>query len=409
MRSQPRILLLNPPASSPVLRDYYCSTRPKALYYWQPIDLLCLAARLKDRARLLMLDAIANRLSARQALKTIEAFSPDAIYCMVSARTFSQDMAFLKKVSNAKNRVVLGGEAALDPDFCFEAFPFVDALCLDFTAPELAGFLLEAKAFGRMRTRDRAPDPPPEGGEYSMGVTPHNLMDNALYKLPLWRGVFHSLLTDFGCPHRCSFCNSGKDSLGYKTRNLQEVQQELDLLKRLEARRIYLRDMTFGADRNHGLEVLGLLAAYPFTLRGYLRADQITRPFVKALKKAGFALAQIGVESPSFVTRNAMGKGIKNEVFYKAFRLLHEHGIEAGAHFVVGHAQDSSLIAADCICMARKIGAAYCSINIVEDRVGARPVLVSDSLRRPWFYAHAQVMMAMYNGPRQAHFLLHQY
>ena len=30
IKSLPRVLLLNPPASSPVLRDYYCSTRPKA-------------------------------------------------------------------------------------------------------------------------------------------------------------------------------------------------------------------------------------------------------------------------------------------------------------------------------------------------------------------------------------------
>ena len=217
--------------------------------------------------------------------------------------------------------------------------------------------------------------------------------------------MFHSLLTDFGCPHRCSFCNSGLDGLGYKTRSLPEIEKELNLLKTLEARQIYLRDMTFGAEPNRGKEVLDLLSRYSFVLRGYLRADQITPDFAKALKKGGFQTAQIGVESPYPLRRNAIGKNIPDEVYYRAFRLLHEQGIEAGAHFIIGFEDDPPLAAMDCLNMAKKLDAAYCSINVVQDRLGARPFLPADSLRRPWFKLHSQAAMALYNAPRQAGFL----
>lgn len=404
--SLPRVLLLNPPASSPVLRDYYCSTRPKANYYWQPIDLLCQAAQLGGRARFMILDAAAQQTPAKQARKIVQAYQPEAIYCLASTLSFQEDMVFLKKIANEKTRVILGGEAALDPDFPFEDFPFIDALALDFTAPELPEFILKGKASGPLRTRDRAPDPPPKGGEYSMGVTPHNLVDNALYKLPLWKGVFHSLLTDFGCPYKCSFCNSGLDGLGYKTRNLAEIEKELNLLKTLEARQIYLRDMTFGAELSRGMEVLNLLARYSFALRGYLRADQITPAFAKALKKGGFQMAQIGVESPSALTRQALGKNVSDEVFHQAFRLLQEQGIEAGAHFIIGFEEDPPLAAMDCLTMAKKLNAAYCSVNVIQDRLGARPNLLADPLRRPWFKLQSQAAMALYNAPKQANYLL---
>ncbi|WP_028316094.1 B12-binding domain-containing radical SAM protein [Desulfatibacillum aliphaticivorans] len=400
-----RVLLLNPPASSPVLRDYYCSTRPKANYYWQPIDLLCLAAQLRGRARIMLLDAAAQQTPAKQVRKIIKAYQPEAVYCLASTLSFQEDMAFLQKIANEKTRVVIGGEAALAPDFPFEDFPFIDALALDFTAPELGEFILEGKASGRLRTRDRAPAPPPKGVEYSMGVPPHNLVDNALYKLPLWKGVFHSLLTDFGCPYKCSFCNSGLDGLGYKSRNLAEIEKELNLLKTLEARQIYLRDMTFGAELNRGMEVLNLLSRYSFALRGYLRADQVTPAFAKALKKGGFQMAQIGVESPSMIQRKALGKNISDEVFYQAFRLLREQGIEAGAHFIIGFEEDPPLAAMDCLTMAKKLNAAYCSINVIQDRLGARPNLLADSLRRPWFKLQSQAAMALYNAPKQAMFL----
>ncbi|MBI9074969.1 MAG: radical SAM protein [Desulfatibacillum sp.] len=405
-RNLPRVLLLNPPAAKPVLRDYYCSTRPKTSYYWQPVDLLCLAAQLDKRARVLMVDAVTHGIPPKTLRKMVKAFAPHAIYCMVSTLTEQEDLALLKQLAGEKARIVIGGEAALNPNFFFEEYPVIDALALDFTAPELGDFLLEGRVSGRLRTRDQAPGPPPNGTEYSMGVTPHNTVDNALYKIPLWRGVFHSLLTDFGCPHRCSFCNSGLHSLGHKTRKVKEIGQELELLKRLEAKQIYLRDMTFGANKSHGHEVLDLLAGYPFTLRGYLRADQITPNFSKSLKRAGFAMAQIGVESPLPEARKAMGKNLGDEVFIKAFRQLHEQGIEAGAHFMVGFDQDHPLIARYCVDMAAKLGAAYCSINIYEHRLGARPILPADRVRRHWFSLHARAMMARYNAPRQARFLL---
>ena len=42
------ILLLNPPFTKKIQRDFLCSASSKAKYYWPPIDFVVLSGILKD-------------------------------------------------------------------------------------------------------------------------------------------------------------------------------------------------------------------------------------------------------------------------------------------------------------------------------------------------------------------------
>lgn len=386
MKSRSRtILLLDPPARRPILRDYYCSSRPKVPYRWQPVDLLALSARLGPRARVFLVDAQAKGLSAARARALVRAQKPDQIFALVSRLTCEEDLAFLKSVATPSVRISIGGEAALWPAFPFDRHPFIHGAILDFSAPEAAEYLLGAKPDGRIRTARHAPDPPPLNGRFSLGIPAHESLPQRGYRLPGWRGAFASVLTDFGCPFSCSFCNSGAGCLGYKERCLSDLERELDHLHRQGAAKIYLRDMTFAANPGRAPELCDLFARYRFELRGYLRPDRVDAELARRLARAGMTLAQLGVEAAGPDERAALGKSISNPHLHRTVSLLREHGIHTGLHFMVGVADQPIAAANACARLAAELDAAYCSINVYEPRHGV-PALPRPS--RAMVHAH---------------------
>ncbi len=395
------IILLNPPYRKKILRDYYCSTFPKAPYYWQPIDLLSVAAILNGKADIQVIDAVARRLTASQVESIMAEQAPRAVFMLVSSLTKDADLTLAKRIKKPGRRIVIGGEIALAPDFDFAQHDAVDGLLLDFTDEGAVGFIAGENPTGRLRTPWHAPATPRIGHRYNLGIMPHHLLDNSRYRLPLWQGRFYSLLTDFGCPFNCRFCNSGRQSIGFKLRDLAEVAEEARQLKRLGAKKIFIKDMTFGADRSHAESVLSILAPYGFRLRGYLRADLITQKFAGLLKAAGFELAQIGVERPLEDVRRGLGKNIPDAVIADAFQILRRIGIDAGAHFIVGFEGDGTGTAGACIKQARALGAAYCSINIYQHRLGASALPALSGWGKHALSLCAGFNMARYNGRRQ--------
>lgn len=404
-----KILLLNPPSSRPVLRDYYCSTFPKAGYYWHPIDLLALGASLRNKADVAIVDAVTRRWHWKKLYQWIDQYAPDTIFALVSSLTRDTDLNFLKRLASDRCRLIIGGEVALDPGFDFQAYPFIEGLLLDFTCAEATAFLIDQSQGGRLRTKEHIPIGPVRQGNYSVGIMPHEQMISNKYRLPLWGGDFFSLLTDFGCPFDCLFCNSGKNSLGFKLRNLDEVSEELRLLNRLKARKLYIRDMTFGANKKHAESVLELLARYQFRLRGYLRADQVTPDFARQLKETGFEMVQIGVESPQQSVRKKLRKEYSDTILADAFSVLRSMGVQVGAHFLIGlegpHNSDS---ARACMESARDLKAAYCSINIYHPRLGTGSLPTVSGIHKTALSLSANYYMKRYNGLRYMKFILNK-
>ena len=90
-----RVLLLNPPASPPVMRDYYCGHVAKGRYCWPPVDLLALSGSLAQRFDVSVLDAIAENLTEREALNRLSQLRPDAVISLAAAISWTPDMRFL--------------------------------------------------------------------------------------------------------------------------------------------------------------------------------------------------------------------------------------------------------------------------------------------------------------------------
>ncbi len=373
-----RVLLLNPPSRLPVLRDYYCSSVSKAGYLWHPIDLLAQSGRLSAKHDLRVLDAPAAKFSESATARFIENFAPQAVFALTSAGTWRGDFGFIEPLKRRIGFVLaMSGEIFLgDAGKILEAHPWIDAALLNFTGPDLERFL-EGSTSDVTNLAWRDGDKVfvrREGatGTFTLGLPRHDLFPMERYHMP-WHlyHPFATVMTDYGCPFGCSFCNSR--TFGHARRDLDDLSEELEWLHRRGIRQLFIKDMTFASSRPHAVRVLETMIekGREFRWNAYCRADLIDDDLALLMSRAGCHLVQIGVESADEALLNRHGKKIKTETVRKAFKILKKAGISAGAHFILGLPGDSLDGIRRTVELAVELDPAYASFNLAMPRLGA--------------------------------------
>lgn len=371
-----RALLINPPGKHRYLRDYFCTTISKAGYYWHPTDLLCQSGHLHEAGyELLVLDCIASKIGPEAAMKRAVEFKPDAVLGLISAASWPEDLPFFEALhAKTDAQMLISGEPFLDRAIpLMESNPWIDGCWFDFTGSDPVRFLDGARDVTTMAYRQgdeiiyARKDP---RGTFEMPVPRHELFPLGSYNpvpgCPTRRWA--SMLTNYGCPFPCSFCNSC--TFGSIFRTAESVEAECKHLETLGIKHVFLRDMTFGAKRAHGMEMLEVLTRAPFSYNCWCRVDLIDEAFADALAKARFRLVQFGVESgaPELLQRH--GKRYAPEQVSRAFNLLADRGIAAGAHFVLGLPGETEDTIEQTINLATSLPALYASFNVFHPRHG---------------------------------------
>lgn len=373
----PRALLINPPGTERYLRDYFCSTISKAGYYWQPTDLLMLSGFLADAGyELLVLDCIASELDEPETLRRAADFAPDAILGLTSAAAWQEDFPFYERLHQRvpDATMLVSGEVFLDRAVpILEANPHIAGCWFDFTCDDPVRFLAGDHDVSTMAYRDgdqivmKRHDP---RSSFRVPVPRHEAFPLARYNpVPGCASrKWTSLLTNYGCPFPCDFCNSC--TYGFKWREADNLDEECQHLKALGIRHCFVRDMTFAARKAHGLEMLEVLERYPFTYNGWCRVDLIDEELADRMAAAGFVLLQFGVESGSAEILNRNGKRYAPEQVDRAFNILADRGIAAGAHFVLGLPGETEDTLEETIALATRLPALYASFNVFAPRHG---------------------------------------
>ncbi len=380
-----RVLLLNPPGRRRYLRDYYCSTVSKAGYYWHPMDLLVQSGHLDPLGDLVVLDAIADALSPAASLAAVRRFDPDLIVSMVGAQSLHEDLTFLRKVSvgagtgagtgnetERRPRIALSGEPVRGGEHAALHAALPQAFLLeDFTSDALVHWMKQDAPAPRSR-----PTPPSRRrGTLRLPRPRHDLFLSDRYHVPFDGGrPFASVLTAYGCPHRCTYCNSGASSLGYAVRDPDEVAAEVESLARSgDVDHIFFRDMDFTANRRRVLRICEMLNGLgaPFTWNCYGRPDELDDALCESMARAGCRLIQLGLETFDEPTLARHARPMKASQIVHAFRLVRRHGMHSGAHVILGLDGDSW---SDLHRTWRRIVALdpdYVSFNLLQRRRGA--------------------------------------
>jgi len=370
------VLLLDPPWRQRIFRDCFCTSIAKADYGWHPADLLAQSGLLREAGMTpVVLDAAAECLAVDEALRRARGAAAEAVFALSSPLSAPEDEAFLAALPRVPT-VVTGEEAAIDPGGYLQAHPAIDAVLWDFTSPALAEWLggerdpsrlpgLSFRADGRI-VHGTKPGP----GPFRLPWPVHDAFPRGRYRMPALGRDFATLVTDFGCPHRCALCNSG--ALGHRLRDPASIASDLDRIRALGFRRVFVKAMSFGTPRAHALEVCGMLSRAGMAWTAYVRPDVLDGELAVAMARSGCRRVRMGVESGDEALRRAYGKPIPDARILEAGRAARDAGLEIGVHLVVGLPGEgpSTLLATRAL--LRRLDPDDLSINLPAVRRGSR-------------------------------------
>lgn len=405
------VLLLNPPWRQRIFRDCFCTSIAKADYAWHPADLLAQAARLQASGlEPRVLDAVAEGLGEDAALERARQARPDAVFALTSPVSEPEDDAFLARLGPLPIAVT-GEAAAIDPEGYLRDHPAVDAVLWDFTSAALGDWLQGVRDPARLpgiafRTGNgvaRGAEPKP--GPFELPVPPHEAFRRDRYRMPALGRGFATLITDFGCPFRCTMCNSG--ALGHRVRSVASIEADLDRIRALGFTRAFVKSMSFGRPREHAREVCGLLGRAGVAWTAYVRPDVLDRDLAGAMAGAGCRRVRLGIESGDAALRRAYGKAFPDQRIREAVRVARSTGLEIGVHLVLGLPGEGLASLRATRALLRDLDPDDVSINLPVVRRGsrderdgqpaadvtppwapwARAFLYADALARPGFLA----------------------
>jgi hypothetical protein len=396
----PSVVLLNPPGTRPWLRDGYCSLEGRWSTRFFPMDLLVQSALLRGRARVTVVEAIGARLDAEAALEAVVAARPALVLALVGSVSIHEDAAFLARVKAALPgcRILVSGDVTQFENNGLESVPAADGALLDFAA---AGILDEHCPAVHRRGHPRPVVPRP--ARFAYGVPDYAAFPVHSYTLPYAPGPVGSPLSTYGCSFSCRFCNTG--AVPWKVREPGDLAEELRWLDRQGVRHHYIRDATFGADREHREQVLRVLRDLPGRPRWntFTRIDLFDRADLRSMAAAGCAVLQVGLELPDEQVLKSLHKPLQLGRIRERIAEARAAGIEVCGHFLLGVPGAAHVPLAAVVDYAVALGCTFASFNVAAPRPGA-PFRGDSGFLPPAEAAtqQARAMRRFYTHPRVA-------
>ena len=341
------VVLLAPPAREVQIRDLYCSITSKADYYWPPIDLLAVSGVLDGSFGLEVVDAVAEGLPRARALERVLRARPAAVVALSGSSSSSDDMPFLKEIKEKSGcLIVVSGDICVDPSpWPLTAFPWLDALLRDFSAPGLREYLAAEGRWEKpipglaFRSGGRIVDGGGKlEGPLSYPLPRHDLFPLRRYRLPHGRRrPFSSVLTHFGCPFTCSYCIQNRNVMGSRHRPLSDVLAELESLRALGVREIYFRDPLFESRPSEAKALCRAMAKdFDFAWSCNCRVDTLDEALLAAMSAAGCRCVAFGLETADERALARYEKATTLEQARRAIALCRRHGVETAGYFILG-------------------------------------------------------------------------
>ncbi len=390
-----KIVLLNPPGDELFIRSYYCGSTSKSGYLFQPLDLLALSGRLYGEFEIAVIDAIADRLSACDTIEKIARFKADAVVCIVSMVSWDTDLQFLARLKKhgPSVKIIANGDVFFeDPEKILAEHNCIDAVILDFISEDVIYYLKNEgekasnmlyKKNGSIVNRKRPV--PVAGGTFSLPIPRHELFLNRNYRFPFAKHYpFTAVLTNFGCPFKCTFCIA--NTLGFRYRPAEEVYKELLYITKLGIREVFFEDMTFGLPKQNVVRLLGLMISGKLDIGWtcFSRVDIVDREMLALMKMAGCHTIMFGVESASEDILRKYQKGCTKEKIKEIFVVSRDIGIKTVGTFILGLLEDDHASVLETIRFAKEIDCDYASFNIAVPRpgTGLREIAIDEGLIR---------------------------
>jgi len=171
---------------------------------------------------------------------------------------------------------------------------------------------------------------------------------------------YASMMTSLGCPFHCTFCHIAGELAGsmsgpigrFRIKSDERVLQELDILKSLGVKQIFLEDDSFFGKKKRGLNLLKKIRGLNFEILGVngvnvihlLRKGEPDLEVISALAEAGFRDISLPFESAStrIISKYATNKwDINNSNVPALIKALNEFDIRCDANYMIGYPDET--------------------------------------------------------------------
>ena len=373
-----RVLLLNPPGKQTYIRDYFCSKTTKSNYLFHPVDLVTLSGTLAAQHEIAVIDCMAERLTPKAAAARIDAFAPEAIVTLVGSVSWDEDRAFLAQQASQGRRVIgIGDVLQEDSERRLSEEPWLEACLHVFANQDVSHYLNgDRSRIEEMTVRDELAKPKrvrvhgKQRGSFRVPRPRHELFSPRGYHFSFARSQrFATMLTDYGCPWPCTFCVIS--TLGYQTRPIDDVLEEVDHLLADGVREIFFMDQTFGVQKQRSLDLCQALAERKvLSWTAYTRPDTATDELLTAMKRAGCHTIMMGVESSRDAQLEAYKKGYGVAEIRAGFARAKRAGLRTVGTFIIGLPEETKQTLEETLDLAVELELDFMSLNMAVPRFG---------------------------------------
>lgn len=176
------------------------------------------------------------------------------------------------------------------------------------------------------------------------------------------------MITQRGCPFKCTFCNVF-ESWGYRfrKRSSENVLGEIDyLIENYGVEEIMFVDDNMTIDKKRMMEICEGLKSRPIRWRVVNIASFVTNEeMLRAMKESGCTKVSISVESASEKVLEAMKKPVDLEWSEDAIRICHEIKLPITVNFITGMPYETKEDMMKTFKWAEKVGADWSTFSVL--------------------------------------------
>lgn len=169
-----------------------------------------------------------------------------------------------------------------------------------------------------------------------------------------------TMITSRGCPYHCSFCAKTPSDQLYRTRNTDDVADEMaHLVKSYGVREILFYDDLMPPKHVAALCESILRKGVRVVWETPQRVDLVNKEVLALMKRAGCRMLRFGVEQGDPVMMHRVDKKITLEMVRQVFAWTKEAGIETFAYFIIGYLGETPQTIQATIDLAKELDPRY--------------------------------------------------
>ncbi len=153
------------------------------------------------------------------------------------------------------------------------------------------------------------------------------------------------ILTSRGCPARCTFCANYVTGRGFRYRSSEAVVEELNQYYARSGATFYpFWDDALTADARRLRALCSAFETgirFPLGWSAITRANMVNPELLRAMKRAGCAAVNFGVESGDHEILKVIKKGVSPEHVVRALEWAKQEGLVTACNFMLGFPQES--------------------------------------------------------------------